>query len=1111
MRVALLSHNAQTGDAIGNQIAEKLAFFLERGADVRVFLESEHDLHPFVRPHAEVYPAPDAGGDAWQFLAGADLVIAEYGQYYPLLNILPLLADGRPRILLDYHGVTPPDLWGLQNHEALTQGVRQRGLVWCADAVLVHSRYILHELRTHCALPSERLHQLGFPVDASEFRPGDGGRWRQTLGLHAARILLFVGRLAPNKRVPLLIEALARLRDLSPPVHGLVVGTTGDVYRVEAQRCRQRAAELGVADRLHFLGRQTGQALGDAYRAADVFVIPSLWESFCIPAIEAMACGVPVVAARTTALPETVADAGLTCRPDDADDLARQLRRILEDDNSVVARSPDRATGSDRRSPRSLGDLRSGRWHGQETLPQRGFPCHSPRVAVVSFRYGTDFAGGAETSLRTIAETLHAAGCAVEVFTTCTRSESVWSDELPGGTTHVNGVPVHRFRLDPHDRPRHLETVRTVWEANGRVGATAEQDYLRHSIHSTRLIDALRQRADDFDAVITGPYLFGLTHDVAAALPDKTLLLPCFHDEPIARLESWQKAYEQCASLLYHSPEEQRFAEVDLGLNHPGAACIGTYLDTENLGDPEAGRRAVGATAPYVVYAGRYSLQKELPTLFEHARRYEAEHPGRFVFVFLGQGQVAIPSEPWARDLGFVDERRKRDVLAGAAALVQPSPYESLSLASLEAWIQGTPVLANARSAVLAGHLQRSGAGRAVDGYEQFAAALDNMWDNPELWRQLGQEGQVYVRGHYGSRDAFARRLLEALHAIHLPLAERMRRRGLQRAATFSRPAWREQFSAVVERLLHAPPRPYRERVEVRPRGAERTVAAGAEAILVPVRVVNRGTHPLVVEGPARTVLRCRVLNEQGRLVADGTDATPLPGLLQPGRALTAAVPVPVPSQPGTYEVIFWAERVEISPLAPGRRGEGQKVPSTEYGVPSPEEDSDSPQSGLGTPYSVLGTLSHSCTRPGVRERRLRLVVVGQGEQADGGCCAAALEAARAALVEANGLQRLPDDYTDVTEGLFASWKRRLKRKLLGNFKHAYVDVLSRQQSAFNRQVLGVVRELAECCATLDHAVHILLQRVAELEGRGSEKPAGVSRPSAEDRETAASKEEAHS
>jgi hypothetical protein len=86
------------------------------------------------------------------------------------------------------------------------------------------------------------------------------------------------------------------------------------------------------------------------------------------------------------------------------------------------------------------------------------------------------------------------------------------------------------------------------------------------------------------------------------------------------------------------------------------------------------------------------------------------------------------------------------------------------------------------------------------------------------------------------------------------------------------------------------------------------------------------------------------------------------------------------------------------------------------------------------------------------------------------GCCAPLLDAVQAALAEAHHQRRLPDDYTDVTEGWFASGKRWLKRKVLGNFKRAYVDVLSRQQSAVNQALLTALQELAECCATLDHA-----------------------------------------
>src|SRR5262249_15401783 len=141
------------------------------------------------------------------------------------------------------------------------------------------------------------------------------------------------------------------------------------------------------------------------------------------------------------------------------------------------------------------------------------------RIAVVASRYGTDFAGGAETSLRTMAETLHHAGHQVAVFTTCTQADHRWTNTLPEGTRDMAGIPVHRFRIDPHDPERHQEVVRAIVQGNGEVAEELEQEYLRCSLHSTRLIDALRQRREQFDAIITGPYLQGLSFDVARAFP----------------------------------------------------------------------------------------------------------------------------------------------------------------------------------------------------------------------------------------------------------------------------------------------------------------------------------------------------------------------------------------------------------------------------------------------------------------------------------------------------------------------------------------------------------------------------------------------------------------
>src|SRR5207249_3897674 len=152
---------------------------------------------------------------------------------------------------------------------------------------------------------------------------------------------------------------------------------------------------------------------------------------------------------------------------------------------------------------------------------------------------------------------------------------------------------------------------------------------------------------------------------------------------------------------------------------------------------------------------------------------------------------------------------------------------------------------------------------------------------------------------------------------------ERMRRRGLVRAAGFDRRIWREKFGEVIEQILDAEPRTCREEIEVCPRSTVRKVSAGAGTILIPVRVVNRGTHAVTHQGPARHVLRCQVLDTAGQTVAAPATATALPGLLIPQRAVAAALPVPVPPQPGVYEVAFWTERA-----APGEEEGSSAVPS---------------------------------------------------------------------------------------------------------------------------------------------------------------------------------------
>src|SRR5262249_40299837 len=339
--------------------------------------------------------------------------------------------------------------------------------------------------------------------------------------------------------------------------------------------------------------------------------------------------------------------------------------------------------------------------------------------------------------------------------------------------------------------------------------------------------------------------------------------------------------------------------------------------------------------------------------------------------------------------------------------------------------------------------------GQTVDDYLSFAAALDDLWDHPAAWQTRGQKGQEYVRTNYGSLEEFQQRLEEALAAMTVPLREQMRTPGVKRAAPLRPSAWREQFSNLVEKVLHAPGLPHHEQVEIRPYKDEIKAGPGSD-LLLGMRLTNRGTHPLLAEGPGRTFLSCQVQDAQSAAPLGPVEETPLPALLLPGQSAPAALALRAPESPGRYQIVFWLERAS--------RNCRSQISDCRF-----ENDGcDSAlQSAICNPQSAIS-----------------LIVEPHAEKT-ASFCAPLLESVQSILAQAQRQQRLPDDYIDVCEGFLARCKRWLKQKLLNNFKRAYVNVLSRQQSQVNQQLVSAVQELAECCATLDHAVRVLQERLA--------------------------------
>ena len=177
-----------------------------------------------------------------------------------------------------------------------------------ADAVIVSAPYERDLLARHFDVPPERVRVVPCGVDTTLFRPMGRAHARALLGLDGLPVALFVGRLDPVKGADILLEAVA---GMASPENTQVLVVGGDAEREpEAARLHGLSQELGLGDRARFEGTIPHEDLPLYYSAADVLVMPSYVESFGLAALEAMACGTPVVATRVGGLASLVKDGG---------------------------------------------------------------------------------------------------------------------------------------------------------------------------------------------------------------------------------------------------------------------------------------------------------------------------------------------------------------------------------------------------------------------------------------------------------------------------------------------------------------------------------------------------------------------------------------------------------------------------------------------------------------------------------------------------------------------------------------------------------------------------------------------------------------------------------
>ena len=373
------------------------------------------------------------------------------------------------------------------------------------------------------------------------------------------------------------------------------------------------------------------------------------------------------------------------------------------------------------------------------------------RIALVPPRYGPDVVGGAELVLREVAHGLSARGWQVDVLTTCARDHYTWQNHYPAATTADGEVKVTRYPVvnDTSGAAR-AELTRTL--ATGEVPTLAQQEaWMNDGLRVPELFHALLDTAEQYRAIVVSPYLFWTSFAGGLVAPERTIVRPCLHDEPEARFELFEPLITGVAKLWLNTNPELDLLD-RIWPRHGPAEVIGEGVGVPEVYDVAGFRSRHGlGDQRFVLYGGRREGAKNWDGLLDGFVAAVRKEDLDLSLVTFGVGDVHVPADVADRviDLGQLTDSDKDDAFAAASAYVQPSAMESFSRTVMEAWLAGTPVIANAASAVVSWHCERSGAGLTYDDDAGLEQCLRFVAEAPREAEALAQPGRAYVLDNY--------------------------------------------------------------------------------------------------------------------------------------------------------------------------------------------------------------------------------------------------------------------------------------------------------------------------------------------------------------------------
>ena len=325
-RIAVVTSHLAPGDAVSNDVVGMCEAFLRRGYDARMYAGSWDFDDPVVHPISEIR----------SFIKQADDLVI----YHHSIAWTPgqeLLGDSQCRTGIKYHNITPAEFfagispWHQDKCRTGRRELKEIARAGC-DLYLADSNYNRQELlelgvpphKCFVVPPFHHIDRLE-ALEADEkvldsYRDGKAN-------------ILMVSRVAPHKGHVALLEAFATYYlDYNTESRLIIVGKEEEPFRRYSQRIRDVASRLLLDGAVVFTGPASDRALKSYYLLSNLFAIASEHEGFCVPIVEAMALKVPVIAYASSAIPDTLADAGVLLSERSPNLMAGAINRLITDE-----------------------------------------------------------------------------------------------------------------------------------------------------------------------------------------------------------------------------------------------------------------------------------------------------------------------------------------------------------------------------------------------------------------------------------------------------------------------------------------------------------------------------------------------------------------------------------------------------------------------------------------------------------------------------------------------------------------------------------------------------------------------------------------------------------